>query len=206
MKLRLADFLRRGAGMLAIFCCAFLMLGCATERSYVVLLDNADGTVGKIQVTTATGTTQLSSPKFGSYLAGPVAPPFLVPDDMLAKDFGRALNASPVRPATFLLYFEAGGSKLTELSQADIPKILAEVGTRAAPDVSIIGHTDTTGNDEANLRLGLARAQLVAGMLSPAKLDADHLRIDSHGKKNMLVKTPDNTDEARNRRVEVTVR
>lgn len=182
------------------------LTGCASEKSYVVLLNNADGSAGKVQVTNAAGTTLISEAKTASFLEGPVAKPFVVTDKMLEKDFGSALKASPEKPATFLLQFEAGGSQLTAASQQDIPKIIAEVGRRAAPDVSIIGHTDTTGTDEANLRLGLARAKIVAGLLGDAKLDADHLSVASHGKKNMLVRTPDNTDEPRNRRVEVTVR
>jgi outer membrane protein OmpA-like peptidoglycan-associated protein len=30
--------------------------------------------------------------------------------------------------------------------------------------------------------------------------------VESHGKRNLLVPTPDNTEEVRNRRVEVTIR
>jgi peptidoglycan-associated lipoprotein len=140
-------------------------------------------------VTNAEGTTLISEPKTASYLAGPVTKPFVVTDKMLAQDFGSALKASPDKPTTFLLQFEAGGSQLTAASQQDIPKIIAEVARRAAPDVSIIGHTDTTGSDEANLKLGLTRAKIVAGLLSDAKLDADHLSVQSHGKKNNLVRT-----------------
>lgn len=186
--------------------CVMALAGCATEKSYVVLLDNGDGTAGKVQVTNAAGTTLISEAKTASYLEGPIAKPFVVTDKMLEKDFGSALKASPEKPATFLLQFESGGSQLTAASLKDIPKIIAEVGRRAAPDVSIIGHTDSTGTDEANLSLGLTRAKIVAGLLADAKLDADHLSVASHGKKNMLVRTPDNTDEPRNRRVEVTVR
>ncbi len=201
-----SHFSDRGWAALSVLLSVILLAGCASEKSYVVLLDNGDGTTGKVQVTNAEGTTLISEPKTASYLAGPVTKPFVVTDKMLVRDFSSALKASPEKPATFLLQFEAGGSQLTEASQQDIPKIIAEVGRRAAPDVSIIGHTDTTGTDEANLKLGLTRAKIVAGLLSEAKLDADHLSVDSHGKKNMLVRTPDNTDEPRNRRVEVTVR
>lgn len=185
---------------------AVALAGCASPQSYVVLLNNEDGTAGKVQVSSAAGTTVLTTPRSAALLGGTAAPPFVVSDEMLKRDFGSALAASPAAPTRFLLYFEKGGEQLTAASLADIPKIVAEVRRRAAPDISIIGHTDTTGSDDINERLGLTRARLVAGLLGEARLDADHTAIESHGKKNMLVRTPDNTDEPRNRRVEVTVR
>ena len=43
-------------------------------------------------------------------------------------------------------------------------------------------------------------------LLVAAGLDAALVEVASHGESNPLVPTPDNTAEARNRRVEVTVR
>lgn len=183
----------------------FLLTGCATP-SYVVLLDNGDQTTGKVIVTGEKGATILTMPRQAALFNTPPDQTFVVTDDIIKRDFGRALDANPVKPKTFLLYFEAGGAKLTAASQEDIPKILAEIAGRTAPDISIIGHTDTVGDNAGNERLGLTRATLVAGLLSEAKLDADHTAIESHGKKNLLVKTPDETAEAQNRRVEVTIR
>lgn len=185
---------------------ALAMAGCAGPKSYVVLLSNDDGTTGKVQVTGPTGAVLLGTPRSAALLTDPVAPQFVVNDEMLKRDFGSALAAAPVRPARFLFYFEKGGEQLTAASLAEIPKVIAEVKRRPAPDISIIGHTDTTGSQESNERLGLVRAKLVASLLGEAKLDEGHTTIESHGKKNMLVPTPDNTDEPRNRRVEVTVR
>jgi len=95
---------------------------------------------------------------------------------------------------------------LTGESQALIPAILEATRTRPAPDVSVIGHTDTVGNSEANEKLALQRAQSVAETIRKAGLQVQDLTIASHGERNLLVSTPDNTPEPRNRRVEVTVR
>jgi outer membrane protein OmpA-like peptidoglycan-associated protein len=70
----------------------------------------------------------------------------------------------------------------------------------------VIGHTDTVGDSRDNEQLSLARAKSIASLLKEAKLDADKIVVESHGEKNLLVPTPDNTDEPRNRRVEITVR
>lgn len=182
------------------------LAGCAAPASYVVLLDNGDQTTGKVVVTGKQGAVLLTQARQATLFTTPAEQTFVVTDEIIQRDFGRALDANPVKPSTFLLYFEAGGGKLTAASQEDIPKILAEIAGRTAPDISIIGHTDTVGDEAGNERLGLNRATLIAGLLSEAKLDADHVAIESHGKKNLLVKTPDETAEARNRRVEVTIR
>jgi len=124
----------------------------------------------------------------------------------IAKDFEEATQARPVLPKTFLLYFKTGGSILTAESEALIPAILKEVETRTVPDVSIIGHTDTMGKAEANESLALKRAQAIAGKIQEAGLKTKEITVTSHGERNLLVKTPDETAEEKNRRVEITVR
>jgi outer membrane protein OmpA-like peptidoglycan-associated protein len=88
-----------------------------------------------------------------------------------------------------------------------VPKIIDEITKRGpAVDISVIGHTDTVGDDQLNAGLSLERAKSVAKLFQEVMPDASKVTIDSHGEKNLLVPTPDNTAEAKNRRVEVTVR
>jgi outer membrane protein OmpA-like peptidoglycan-associated protein len=67
------------------------------------------------------------------------------------------MAAQPALPVSFLLYYEAGGTRLTAESQALIPQVLTAVRGRPAPDVSVIGHTDSVGTPETNEKLGLLR-------------------------------------------------
>ena len=83
---------------------------------------------------------------------------------------------------------------------------MAAVGRRPAVDISIIGHTDTVGAADQNRELALTRARAVAGLLTAGGLQALAISVESHGESNLLVKTPDETPEPRNRRVEITVR
>ena len=131
---------------------------------------------------------------------------FTIDQAKLHEDFDVALSATPPKPATFLLYFKMGSSELTEESALDIPKIIAEFRSRAAPDISVIGHTDTLGDAKWNEELSLSRATAIAKLFLKDNLPSDKMAIESHGEKNLLIKTPDNTDEPRNRRVEVTIR
>lgn len=183
------------------------LAGCA--KNYVVLLPNDDGTIGKVVVTGREGVTLLEKDHEGAAIDGPAGKTFEVSDKQIAEDFGDALAASPPKPVSYLLYFKTGTDILTPASQANLPKIFAEIRKRPAPDISIIGHTDTVGDADLNARLSLLRARSTAkmiGQLGRSVISADRISITSHGEKNLLVPTPDNTDEPRNRRVEIAVR
>ena len=182
-----------------------LLAGCA-QKSYVVLLNNDDGSTGKVLVTSSKGQTVLDKAHEGTLIDTEAGKTFIAKPEQIQKDFGAAMSARPRKPVSFLLYFETGGAKLTPESELELTRIEAEINSRAVPDISIIGHTDTAGDDDANERLGLERAKLVSDLLSSPKLNAENVTIVSHGEKNLLVPTPDNVAEPRNRRVEVTVR
>lgn len=136
----------------------------------------------------------------------PLPPPTLLSPAEIQQLFGDALAALPPPARRFLLYFDSGGDTLTAESKALVPDILATVQARVRPDVSIIGHTDTTGAADANVALGLRRATSVRELLVAAGLDQALVDVASHGEANPVEPTPDNTANARNRRVEVTVR
>lgn len=187
--------------------------GCASpplppaSASYLVLLADDDGTVGKVNISTARGTTVLEKAREGALFAGPAGEVFEVSQERINRDFGSALAASPAKPVSFLLYFAVGGTRLSAESEGEVAKIIAAIAARPAADVSVIGHTDTTGSNEDNEKLSLERARAVAELIDRShRLAAGNVVVESHGKKNLLVATPDNTPEARNRRVEVTVR
>lgn len=178
----------------------------AASKAYAVLLSNSDGSTGQIKLATASGDTVLGKAGQASLLSGPPGQSFEVTRARINKDFGAAMDARPAKPVSFLLYFLPAGAQLAPESVADINKVLTEIASRPLPDASIIGHTDTAGDADSNERLGLERARYVAGLLVGAKLNSRNMVVVSHGEKNLLVATPDNTAEPRNRRVEVTVR
>jgi peptidoglycan-associated lipoprotein len=185
---------------------SLVLTGCAVPQSYVVLLGNEDGTVGKVSVTGSKGSTLLERAQEATFVAADAGTSFDATSEQIQKDFGAALTASPRKPARFLLYFQAGGANLTPQSEIELARVRAEVGAREAPDISIIGHTDTMGESDVNEQLGMERARQVSAFLAGLNLPADKVAVESHGEKNLLVATPDNTDEPRNRRVEINVR
>ncbi|MGY6274058.1 OmpA family protein [Methylomonas sp. MgM2] len=178
----------------------------ACSQSYVVLLAEEDGSLGKVVVSTPRGATTLEKDRDAVNMTENAGETFTATEEQIQKDFGRALAASPQKPVSYYLYFIEGTARLTPESQNEIPKIIDEMNRRPAVDISVIGHTDTIGNDRDNARLSLARAQSVATLFVDAMTDAERITIDSHGEKNLLIPTPDNTGEPRNRRVEITIR
>ena len=193
----------RPLSLLAISLC----LAACTNEPYVVLLDNPDGTTGKISVNTAKGSTVLEKTKQATSMKDSSGKTFIVSDAQLTTDFGSTLSASPMNPKIFLLYFEKGTSTLTKESQETIPAILAEIKKHPAPDISVIGHSDTKGDDKLNEKISFERADAIGKRIQQeSQLPVDKVSIQSHGEKNLLIKTPDDTDEPRNRRVEVSVR
>jgi len=184
-----------------------LLAGCASSStgSYVVLLRDPDGKLGNVVVKNPQGEQVLSQAFKAATLDGSKEPYFVM-QDQLQRDFGAALAARPELPETFTLNFETGGAELTAESKAALPKILERARARKALDMSVIGHTDTVAKADANEALALKRANAIAEQLRQLGLQNATLTVESHGERNLLVATPDETPEPRNRRVEITLR
>lgn len=197
---------KSGLQILIALLATVLLSACASKPvSYVTLLESPDGTTGKVVVKGSKGEQVIDKarhavPLDGSTAAAPVD------EEKFKKDFSDAIAARPLLPERFLLYFESGGAQLTAESAALLPKIIEATAKRPGVDVSIIGHTDTVGKAEVNEGLALKRAQAIADLIKEKGLKVGALSVESHGERNLLVKTPDETAEPRNRRVEISIR
>lgn len=179
-------------------------------RADVIVLvpDPEDGRLGGATVSTPGGQVELTRAREATRVVSGQAPgaPAPMSDAEIQQRFGEAIGARPPAPREFLLYFETGGDALTAESQTLVAEIVEFVRNRPAPDVTVIGHTDTTGDPASNADLGMQRAVLIRDVLVKAGLDSARVDVASHGEADLLVPTPDNTPEPKNRRVEVTVR
>lgn len=176
-------------------------------RSYVVLMEDLDGSVGSVVVRSGQASVVLERRLQAAELLRDSPPTRFEPaPGQIERDFAAAIGARALPAEVFRLYFATSAARLSPESEHVVDEILAAVRRRPAPDVSIIGHTDTVGDDAANERLGLQRAQWVERMLGKRGLRAVEVTTTSHGEHDPLVPTPDATDEPRNRRVEVIVR
>lgn len=172
---------------------------------YVVLLQNPDGSTGKVIVTGALGQQIVDQARQGVPLDGSGAPA-PISEEALQRDFGEAMAARPTLPEHFTLYFENGKANLTAESQAIFPKVLEGIANHSIPELVIVGHTDTTGPAARNETLGLQRAKFVADSIRKQGIKVHSVTQETRGERELLIPTPDKTPEARNRRVNISIR
>src|SRR5262245_32916867 len=172
-----------------------------------LLPDPETGVTGRAIVTNEFGSVDLDAPRAATRATADAAPHAdTISEADVARIFGPALAALPPAPRHFTLYFQFESDTLTEESTALVPDILRAVKELKVPEVVVVGHTDTMGDTNANVALGLKRAMSVRNILITAGLDPGTIDVTSHGEGDLLVKTADNTPEPRNRRVEISVR
>ena len=178
--------------------------------STVVLLADPDGAVGRAVVTSAAaaGMVDLSGDRASTTVVDRRAPSPAVTLEasVIDKQFGQTLATLPMAPEAFTLYFRLESDELTDDSRALLPGVLKAVAGRPAPEVGVVGHTDTTGDPKANYTLGLERANRVRTLLIGAGVDVALIDVSSLGESDLRIRTADNVLESRNRRVEISVR
>lgn len=130
----------------------------------------------------------------------------ILPPDEITQSFSSTLQALPMKPAVFLLYFITGTDELTDESKGDLQRILDELKNRPLPDVLVIGHTDTVGELRGNDMLSRVRAETVKGFLVGIGIPEERIQTAGRGKREPIVSTGDQVDEPKNRRVEINVR
>ena len=186
----------------------FLMSACG-PKSMVVLVPDPDGSVGKISVANAAGSVDIDQPHQHTVVRGaeaaPTEPSPIEPAEV-EEIFQAALASQPPPPVHFILHFESGSVDLLPASKQLLPGIVRVIGQRMPTTISIVGHSDTKGDKQYNLALSLRRAHAVQQQLLALGVPAASVEVSSHGEENPLVKTGDNVDNAKNRRVEVVVR
>jgi outer membrane protein OmpA-like peptidoglycan-associated protein len=167
-----------------------------------------DSSTRKAMVTAVGASVTLTMANQGTRVVTgqPPSPPVTVGPDEIQRLFGDAVAARPLPPRQFVLYSQGAVDTFTPEALALVAEIARLVGGRPAADVTVIGHTDTTGDATANVALGLRRAAVVRDLLLQSGVNPERIDVASHGEADLLVRTPDETAEAQNRRVEVIVR
>jgi outer membrane protein OmpA-like peptidoglycan-associated protein len=198
---------------------AAAMMACAPRRvdpagqagpSTVVLIAEPDGRVGRAVVSSGAGAgmVELTEDRAATTVAGrrPPSPPAQLDAARIERQFGATLAALPMAPEAFTLYFRLESDELTDESRALLPGVLKAVAGRPAPEVGVVGHTDTTGEPRSNYALGLDRANRVRALLMGAGVSESLIDVSSLGESDLRIATADNILEPRNRRVEISVR
>jgi outer membrane protein OmpA-like peptidoglycan-associated protein len=178
-----------------------------TAHDQITILPKKDGSIGGVVVRQDGIAILLDKPYATALVEGPGMVTESTYDAQLAtQDFAEVLAALPGEPAKFLLYFLEAKDELTPDSEAQIEKIFAELATRPAPEILVIGHTDAVGNAQYNDKLSLQRAEHIRSELIRRGIAEDSITAEGRGKREPLVTTADGIAEPMNRRVEINVR
>jgi outer membrane protein OmpA-like peptidoglycan-associated protein len=182
-----------------------LLAACASPGGSVTLLPGEAGAkVGAVAVfepKTGAELGSLTTENTQTRLAGKFAAKSADP-----KLYAALIDTLPPPVARFTLYFADTGTTLTPDSKLELKKVFEEIARRPGAEVLVTGHTDTVGSETDNDKLSLKRANDILSALVAQGLNPSISRATGRGERELLVQTPDNTAEPRNRRVEITVR
>lgn len=154
---------------------------------------------------------QDDEPAPGPIASGTDTPAPDEPVSIIRPDAEVARQMPPLEPLAERIPFGDGGSVL---GQPAIELLQAALDTRemaAGGQIVLRGHTDSDGNDEANLRASQRRAEAVRDWLVQNGVAEDRIRIIAMGEQNPARPnanpdgTPNEDGRAFNRRVDLVV-
>ncbi|OWW19181.1 OmpA family protein [Noviherbaspirillum denitrificans] len=193
--------------ILAVIAFGAMIISQTMPRERVILLPNEDGTPSAVVVKTAQGETVIDTPYQVAGITGRGTVSARQEEAASVKErYGSTLAALPPKAASFTLYFETGTETLVPESMPLLARIKDELTQHAAPEIIVVGHTDRVGTVEFNDALSLRRAEAMRRVLVEAGIPAERIVTAGRGEREPLVKTADEVDEPKNRRVEIRVR
>ena len=101
--------------------------------------------------------------------------------------------------------FETGSAKLTTESSEQLHNIATILRAYPNATVTVSGHTDTVGNEQANRNLSMARAKAVANSLTSDGVESNRVKAEGYGSLKPLADNSTEAGRARNRRVTLEV-
>lgn len=134
-------------------------------------------------------------------------PPITLQKDTLADPQGKfSQKEVEVLQTAQIVYFKTGSTEMIETPEgiAYLNLLKTYLDTYPNSTITLIGHTDNTGDEPTNLILGKKRAENVKQQLSKRGIKAEQITTESKGSSAPIA--DNTTDEGRykNRRTEIT--
>lgn len=179
-----------------------------SSKTTVVLLNNGKKQ-NAVVVSTNKGSSQLD--KVGSYVdlkdkESAISEVKTMTKEEIKRRFGKVLAASPKKPVSYMVYFKPKSKELTKESKEVLSTAIEMMKKRTPCVVDLIGHTDTKGSNELNIKVSIQRAKLIESILKDRGIEVLSLKAKGYGEEDLQVKTADNVAEAKNRNVEIFIK
>jgi peptidoglycan-binding protein ArfA len=153
--------------------------------------------VGDLNVTAPSVSVSVPSVSVPSVSVPSVAAP-AVPCDQLQAVINKDLAGPPIK-------FVTDGYALDPSDSAVLDPIAAAIKSCSTAKVTVIGHTDNTGNDAINNPLSANRAKAVADYLVSQGVAADAVSSKGAGSAEPVASNDTEEGRAQNRRTEIKV-
>ncbi len=124
--------------------------------------------------------------------------PTALSDLLLQARLSEAAARTPIE-------FESGGDRITEDSATTLDQIASFLSTNPNIRIQIIGHTDSDGDEVANLNLSTLRAEAVRSQLVARGIDPERLLTLGYGEYDPVADNITQEGKKRNRRIEFLV-
>ncbi len=117
----------------------------------------------------------------------------------------------PVPPYSGTIPFAEGGTDLSPAAETALAGVLASDAISEGWPIILRGHSDSGGNDQANMRVSRARAETVAAWLVERGINDARIEVIAFGEQNPIAPNalPDGSanepGRRQNRRVEVEI-
>jgi len=129
-----------------------------------------------------------------------------MPDGSVEQRLSMYLAMAHPGVATFnfdRIAFDSDSAVLTSDSNEQLDNIAIILQAYPRANVTIAGHTDSSGSEARNLALSRARADAVAARLTAAGVSADRVHAEGHGSEKPAADNSTEAGRAHNRRVEL---
>jgi len=109
-------------------------------------------------------------------------------------------------PKQFIVFFGFNKSNLTAEAARVVTEAAEAAKKHGSASISVVGHTDTVGSNEYNMRLSMRRSQAVKDGLMANGITADMITTGGRGEAELMVQTGDSVKEPQNRRATIDLK
>ena len=109
-------------------------------------------------------------------------------------------------PKQFIVFFGFNKSNLTAEAARVVTEADAAAKKYGSASISVVGHTDTVGSNDYNMRLSMRRSQSVKDGLIANGVTSDMITTGGRGEAELMVQTGDSVKEPQNRRATIDLK